>query len=126
MRWKRPHHTRWLAACLLGLLISSVVGGFSLRVAAVFVVIFGVGAALLNLDDPDDEIDAAGETVPYPEDYPDSPPEQEAEAEPDAVAEPEAGPEPDAVPDAAPEPAASSEPEAEPEPEPESGPDQER
>lgn len=58
MRWKRPYHTRWLAACLLALILSTLVGGFSLGVAAVFLVIFLAGAALLNLDDaeatPDD------------------------------------------------------------------------
>lgn len=60
MRWKRPHHTRWFAACMAALLLATLAGGFSLRVATVFVMIFGVGAALLNLDDPDDEFDELG------------------------------------------------------------------
>ncbi len=53
MRWKRPHHSRWLAACLLAVLLSTLAGGFSLGVVAVFLVIFLTGAALLNLDDAD-------------------------------------------------------------------------
>lgn len=48
--WKRPHHTRWLAACLIGLTFAVLVGGFSLGLAALFVVIFAVGAAVLSLD----------------------------------------------------------------------------
>lgn len=51
MQWKRPHHFWWSLACALALLISTLAGGFSLRVAAVFVVIFAAGAALLGLDD---------------------------------------------------------------------------
>lgn len=56
--WKRPHHTRWLAACLIGLVFAVLVGGFNLGLAALFVVIFAVGAVVLSLDglgapDPD-------------------------------------------------------------------------
>ena len=65
MRWIRPHHTRWLAACLLGLLLSVWAGGLSFTVVVVFAIIFAAGAAMLALDLP---------TVP----------EAEAEAEPDA------------------------------------------
>ena len=57
MRWTRPHHTRWLVACVLALLISTLVGGFSLRVIFVFAVIFFAGAALLNPDEEDDALD---------------------------------------------------------------------
>lgn len=63
MQWKRPHHFWWSLACALALLISTLAGGFSLRVAAVFVVIFAAGAALLGLDDAD----AADAADPVPE-----------------------------------------------------------
>ena len=61
MRWTRPHHTRWLASCVLALVISSLAGGFSLRVIFVFAVIFLVGAALLN---PDEDVEADTEDAP--------------------------------------------------------------
>ena len=48
--WKRPHHTRWLAACLIGLALAVLIGGFNLGLAALFVIIFAVGAAVLSLD----------------------------------------------------------------------------
>ncbi|MBU3707249.1 MAG: hypothetical protein FGM50_11310 [Mycobacterium sp.] len=63
----RPHHTRWLAACLLGLLLSVWAGGLSFTVVVVFAIVFAAGAALIALDLP---------TVPEAE--------AEAEAEPDA------------------------------------------
>ena len=52
MRWIRPHHTRWLAACLLGLLLSVWAGGLSFTVVLVFTIIFATGAALIALDLP--------------------------------------------------------------------------
>lgn len=52
MRWKRPDHTRWLAACLAGLGISAWIGGFSLSLAVIFVILFAAGAALITLEDP--------------------------------------------------------------------------
>ena len=48
MRWTRPQHTRWLAACLLVLLLSVWAGGFSFSALVVFAVIFAAGAALLS------------------------------------------------------------------------------
>lgn len=90
MRWKRPHHTRWLAACLLALLISTLAGGFSLRVATVFLVIFVAGAALLNLDDTGQVAD--DRAYDYPDNDGDddavSPDEPQA-AEPEQPEEPE-------------------------------------
>lgn len=47
MRWT-PQHTRWLAACLLMLLLSVWAGGLSFSVVVVFVTIFATGAALLS------------------------------------------------------------------------------
>ncbi len=47
MRWT-PQHNRWLAACLLMLLLSVWAGGLSFSVVAVFAVIFATGAALLS------------------------------------------------------------------------------
>ena len=52
MRWIRPHHTRWLAACLLGLLLSVWVGALSFTVVLVFAIIAAAGAALIGLDLP--------------------------------------------------------------------------
>ncbi len=40
MRRISPHHTRWLAACLLTLLLSVWAGGVSFSVVMVFAVIF--------------------------------------------------------------------------------------
>lgn len=51
--WNRPDHSRWLIACTTGLLLSIVVGGFSLAALAIFVVIFLVGFALLSDDGQD-------------------------------------------------------------------------
>jgi hypothetical protein len=47
MRWIRPQHTRWLAACLLTMLLSVWAGGLSFSVVVVFMTIFATGAALL-------------------------------------------------------------------------------
>ena len=75
MRWTRPQHPRWLAACLLGLLISVWAGGISVSMVAVFAIVFGAGAALLVLDTPrvpdteppepfeDDQADAMADTA---------------------------------------------------------------
>ena len=52
MRWIRPRHTRWLAACLLMLLLSVWAGGLSFSVVVVFAAIFGTGAALLSVEFP--------------------------------------------------------------------------
>lgn len=48
--WKRPNHTRWLAACVIGLVLATLAGGFDLSLTALFVIIFGVGAVVLSLD----------------------------------------------------------------------------
>lgn len=50
MHWKRPHHARWLAACVLAFLLAGYVGGFSVPVGTVFLIIFSVGAVLLGSD----------------------------------------------------------------------------
>jgi len=50
LRWKRPEHSWWSAGCLAGLVIATVVAGFSLPLVGLFVVIFGAGAALISLD----------------------------------------------------------------------------
>lgn len=50
LAWRRPTHTRWLLACSAGLLLAIVAGGFSIVVVALFLIIFGVGFALLALD----------------------------------------------------------------------------
>lgn len=52
MRWIRPDHTRWLAACVVGLLLSVWAGGLSVTVVFVFAIIFGAGAALIAADLP--------------------------------------------------------------------------
>ena len=52
MRRISPHHTRWLAACLLTLLLSVWAGGVSFSVVMVFAVIFAAGAALLSTGFP--------------------------------------------------------------------------
>jgi hypothetical protein len=46
---KRPG-TRWLSACLAGLVLSSLVGGFSVQIAVVFVAIAVTGIALISRD----------------------------------------------------------------------------
>ena len=65
-RWIRPHHTRWLVACLLALLIAMWAGAATLAMAGVFVVVFAVGAALISLDSPppDDEPTGSPEIRP--------------------------------------------------------------
>jgi len=50
LQWKRPHHPRWLLACLAALIFASLAGGFSLGLAAIVAVIFAVGARLLSFD----------------------------------------------------------------------------
>ena len=52
MRWIRPHHTRWLAACVLGLLLSVWAGGISFTLVVMFAIIFAAGAALITLELP--------------------------------------------------------------------------
>ena len=52
MRWIRPRHTRWLAACLLMMLLSVWAGGLSFSVVVVFAAIFATGAALLSVEFP--------------------------------------------------------------------------
>ena len=52
MRRISPHHIRWLAACLLTLLLSVWAGGVSFSVVMVFAVIFAAGAALLSTGFP--------------------------------------------------------------------------
>ena len=76
MRWTRPQHTRWLAACLLVLLLSVWAGGFSFSALVVFAVIFAAGAALLSSS-------FSAPTVPEwpPAAEADSPDEEAAEAD---------------------------------------------
>ena len=50
MHWKRPHHVRWLAACVLAFLLTGYGGGFTVPVGTVFLIIFLVGAVLLSSD----------------------------------------------------------------------------
>lgn len=50
MRWVPPRHTPWLAACLLGLLLSAWAGGFSFTVVMLFAIVFAAGAALIAPD----------------------------------------------------------------------------
>lgn len=47
--WKRPENVRWLGACLFGLILATLVGGFSAAMAVVLVVVFLTGAALIAL-----------------------------------------------------------------------------
>ena len=68
MRWKRPQHSWWSGACLAGLLIAILVGGFSVPLVLVFIVLFAVGAALISLDDTVGEtVVAEQEVQPYPQ-----------------------------------------------------------
>ena len=60
--WKRPHHTRWLTACLIGLALAVLIGGFDFGLAALFVIIFAVGAVVLSFDGL-----GAADPEPYPE-----------------------------------------------------------
>jgi hypothetical protein len=46
-------HRRWLAACVVALLLSAWAGGFSVVLVAVFIGIYLTGAALIGPDDPD-------------------------------------------------------------------------
>ena len=62
--WKRPHHNRWLAACLIGLALAVLIGGFNLGLAALVVIIFAVGAVVLSFE---------GLGAPDPEPYPEEP-----------------------------------------------------
>lgn len=50
MTWIRPHHTRWLIACTLGLLLSVWAAGWSWSVVVMFGAIFGAGVALIGRD----------------------------------------------------------------------------
>ena len=51
LTWKQPENTRWLAACLFGLILATLVGGFSFIMAAVLVAVFLIGATLIALKD---------------------------------------------------------------------------
>lgn len=48
--WIRPHHTRWLVACLMSMGVAAWAGEASLGMVSLFAVIFAVGAALIALD----------------------------------------------------------------------------
>ena len=74
MRRISPHHTRWLAACLLTLLLSVWAGGVSFSVVMVFAVIFAAGAALLSTGFPAPPVP---EWMPAEDDDGDSPAEAE-------------------------------------------------
>lgn len=50
IEWKQPDHTRWLGACLFGLIFATLVGGFSFIMAVVVVVVFLTGAVLIGLE----------------------------------------------------------------------------
>ncbi len=47
--WKRPENVRWLGWCLFGLILATLVGGFSAAMAVVLVAVFLTGAALIAL-----------------------------------------------------------------------------
>lgn len=51
MEWKELHHTRWLGACLFGLLFATLVTGFSLMMAIVIVVVALTGATLISIEE---------------------------------------------------------------------------
>ena len=91
MRWTRPQHTRWLAACLLVLLLSVWAGGFSFSVVVVFAVIFAAGAALLQSRFPAPAVPdwPSAEEAGIPDGEADADiPDEEADADiPDEVAE---------------------------------------
>lgn len=61
MRWTRPHHGRWLAACLVAFLLSGSFGGFNASIAMVFLVIFVVGAVLLSPGDAEGDLEGDAE-----------------------------------------------------------------
>ena len=74
MRRISPHHIRWLAACLLTLLLSVWAGGVSFSVVMVFAVIFAAGAALLSTGFPAPPVP---EWTPAEDDDADSPAEDD-------------------------------------------------
>ena len=79
MRRISPQHTRWLAACLLTLLLSVWAGGVSFSVVMVFAVIFAAGAALLSTGFPAPPVP---EWTPAEDDDADSPAEDAEHAQP--------------------------------------------
>ncbi len=48
---KQPQHTRWLGACLFGLIFATLIGGFSVIMAGVLLVVFLTGATLIGLEE---------------------------------------------------------------------------
>ena len=95
MRWIRPRHTRWLAACLLMMLLSVWAGGLSFSVVVVFAAIFATGAALLSVEFPAPPVpdwtsaEEADADSPAEEADADSPAAEEADADSPAVEEAE-------------------------------------
>lgn len=48
---KQPQHTRWLGVCLFGLIFATLIGGFSVIMAGVLLVVFLTGATLIGLEE---------------------------------------------------------------------------
>jgi hypothetical protein len=48
---KQPQHIRWLGACLFGLIFATLIGGFSVIMAGVLLVVFLTGATLIGLEE---------------------------------------------------------------------------
>lgn len=51
LTWNQPENTRWLGACLFGLILATLVAGFSVIMATVLVAVFLTGATLIALKD---------------------------------------------------------------------------
>lgn len=47
---KPTQHTRWLGACLFGLIFATLIGGFSVIMAGILLVVFLTGATLIGLE----------------------------------------------------------------------------
>ena len=96
MRWIRPRHTRWLAACLLMMLLTVWAGGLSFSVLMVFAVIFAAGAALLSVEFPAPPVpdwSSAGQAdddTPAEDDGADSPVEDDDSLAAEVAEEPQA------------------------------------
>ena len=51
IEWKQSQHTRGLGACLFGLILATLVGGFSVMMAVVLLVVSLTGATLIGLEE---------------------------------------------------------------------------
>ena len=103
-------HRWWLGSCVAALLLASWVGGFSVAVTSVFVVIYLTGVTLIGPDDaPAERVDEPVDVVAAPAGYAASEPvigEPEVKAAPEGSPEDDAEPYPDDEADATPDPAA--------------------